>query len=94
MGYLVGNVIRCRASFTEDDQPVDPATVTFKAKPPTGPVLTYLYGQDPELVRERLGLYRVDLTADVSGRWSYRFESSGTFQAANEAHFDVTASAI
>jgi hypothetical protein len=44
------------------------------------------------LLRTQTGNYHVDVNADESGTWFYRFESTGTGQAADEGTFEVSES--
>lgn len=60
---------------------VDPTTVTFEAYSPSGITYTYVYGTDAEVVRRDTGDYYVDFVPDESGRWRYRWTSTGTLLA-------------
>lgn len=72
---------------------VDPTTVTFKLYSPSGTTTTYVYGTDAELVRLNTGDYYADVVPDESGRWFYRWSSTGTGTAiAREGSFIVEAS--
>ena len=60
---------------------VDPDTVTFETYSPQGITTTYVYGTNAELVRRDTGDYYVDFVPDESGRWHYRWTSTGTLLA-------------
>ncbi len=67
------------ANFQDEDRTdVDPATITFKLMSPSGVVTSYVYGTDEEVVKVNTGDYYVIVTPDASGRWFYRWESTGT----------------
>lgn len=77
--YYPGSPIRFTISFTDDDGVgVDPATVTVKTISPTGTVSTYVYGTDDEVARSSAGNYYADITPDTGGRWSLRWQTTGT----------------
>ena len=82
--YDTGDLVRLTARFTDSsDAAVDPSTVTFKARNDTTTV-TYVYGTDPEVVKEATGVYHVDFDITVDGPWYFRVSSTGTGQAAGE----------
>jgi uncharacterized protein YfaS (alpha-2-macroglobulin family) len=73
---------------------IDPQTVKVYVKNPSGVLTMKTYLTNPEVVRESTGRYYMDVDANVVGRWTYRFESSGTGQAADERDFVVKPSKI
>lgn len=88
-----GDLVRCRATFANGEGAlIDPATVTFKAIKPDRSTITLVYGTDAALVKESTGVYYTDLNANQTGVWYYRFESTGTGQAAEEFRFKVARS--
>jgi len=88
--YEKGDLVRCSAAFTDaDGNYLDPTAVLFRFKKPDGTTTTYTYGADAELVKDAVGRYHVDVDADAEGVWAYRFESTGTGQAAGEEAFTV-----
>lgn len=95
MLYDVGDVVRLDATFTDiDDEPVDPTTVTFRIREPDGALTAYVYGTDPEVVRSAAGVYHVEWSVTLPGLHRWRFESTGTGQAAEESRFDARASKV
>jgi uncharacterized protein YfaS (alpha-2-macroglobulin family) len=91
--YDKGDSVRCRATFKNSSAAlIDPTVVRFKYKDPSGNVATLVYGTDASLVKDSDGHYHVDVDADQSGTWFYRFESTGTGQAADEGTFEVSES--
>jgi len=88
--YETGDLVRCSAAFIDSDgNYLDPTAVLFRFKDPAGTTTTYTYGVDVELVKDAVGQYHVDVDADAEGVWLYRFESTGTGQAAGEEAFTV-----
>ena len=88
--YDKGDLVRCSGAFTDGaGDAIDPVTVVFKYKDPGGNVTTLTYGTDAALKRSSVGNYYVDVDANASGSWYYRFESTGSGQAADEYGFDV-----
>jgi hypothetical protein len=90
----VNSTVRIAVNFQDDDwTDVDPSTVTFKAYSPSGIVTTYVYATDAELIRANTGDYYVEFVPDESGRWHYRWSSTGTGTAtALEGTFVVQSS--
>ena len=93
--YRMGDDVRCTGTFTDSDgAAIDPATVIFSVKDPSGNVDSYIYGVDAEVVKSATGVYYVDVDADESGDWWYRFHSTGTGKAAEEDRFVVEISNV
>lgn len=88
--YIIGNVVRCSTQFTNlAGTAIDPTTVAFSFRTPSGSTTNYTYGVDGALVRTGTGAYYVDVDANAEGMWSYRFSSTGTGKAADEGSFAV-----
>lgn len=97
MSYSVGDLVRISAAFTNAaGTVVDPTAVFAKYKDPSGITTALTYGAvgSEALVRDSTGNYHVDVNADESGVWRYRFYSTGSGQAANEEQFIVEPSAF
>lgn len=93
--FDVGDLARLDAEFSDlAGAPIDPTTVTFKIKEPDNTVTTYVFGTDAELVKDATGLYHVDWPVTQSGAHNWRYESTGTGQAAEEAIFTARASKV
>lgn len=92
--HYVNTAVRVAVNFQDDDRTdVDPSTVTFKLMGPAGTSTSYVYGTDAALTKSSVGDYYIDVTPDQSGRWFYRWESTGTFTTiAIEGSFIVQAS--
>ena len=56
---------------------VNPTTVTFKTCSPSAVEASYVYGTDSEITRTSTGHYVADIVPDESGRWHYRWETTG-----------------
>lgn len=67
----------------------DPTAVHFKTKDPAGVTADYEFGVDVEVVKQVAGSYHITISADTDGLWRYRWESTGTGQAATEERFYV-----
>lgn len=70
---------------------LDPDTVSVSVRNPSGDVTTYVYGTDPEVVKDGVGEYHINIDANEAGRWHVRFFSTGNGQAAEERMFVVRA---
>lgn len=92
--YQKGDLVRCSGNFKNSaGSDIDPTTVSFKFTTPGGVATTYLYGTDAQVVKDSVGNYHVDLSVNQRGDWHYRWESTGTGQAAEDHQFTVAPSA-
>lgn len=83
--YDRGDLVHLTGTFRDINGTLqDPTAVTFKARSPSGAVTTLVYGSDAAVVRASAGIYTVDLSLTEDGLWTYRWESTGTGQAAAE----------
>lgn len=90
--FSIGDVVRCRGTFTDiGNTAIDPTSVYFKIKDPSGTITTYTYGSSVELIKDSTGVYYIDIRATSAGRWQYRYYSTGTGEAAEERDFFVKA---
>ena len=80
---------RLKATFKDaNGTDVDPTTVTVKYEKPDGTEVTKVYLTDAEVIKDSTGHYHIDVDADQSGVWHFRWESS-TPQTAAEEIFTV-----
>lgn len=90
--YDIGDLVRVSATFSQGGTATDPSTVTARYRDPSGTTTTLVYGADEALTRDSEGVYHTDVDANRAGIWWYRFESTGSGQAATEGAFRVRAS--
>jgi hypothetical protein len=77
--HYVNTTVRIAVNFQDDDgTDVDPSTVSFKSYSPNGAISSYVYGTDSEVIRANTGDYYVDFVPAQSGRWFYRWASTGS----------------
>jgi hypothetical protein len=94
--YLKGTVVRVSGSFTNRNTgaAADPGTVRFLWRSGAG-TTTYTYGVDSQLVKDSTGNYHVDIdTTSLTTSVVFRWEGTGSNQAAVEDSFQVTAGAF
>ena len=90
MSYRVGDLVRITGTWTNAaGTAVDPDAVVVSYKPPSGTTTTLTYGVDAEVVKDSTGVYHVDIDADETGTWGYKFQSTGTGQAVGLEWFRV-----
>ena len=86
----LGDLVRVSGEFRNSTNDLaDPTAVNLSFRTPAGVTTTYIYSTDAELVKDTTGKYHVDIDANESGVWYYRFFSTGTGQAAEERQFVV-----
>lgn len=83
--YDVGDLGKFTATFKdpETDALVDPTTVKFKSENPSAAELTLTY-PDANLVKLSVGRYRASVALNAAGQWTFRWETTGTYQGAEE----------
>lgn len=87
--FIVGQVVRLPVRIlNRAGQGVDPGTVVLKIRPP-GRSLAL-----PEVVKDAIGRYHVDVVADVAGPWAYRWEFAAPNAGAAEGGFLVQPSRV
>lgn len=86
--------LRLTVSFTDENgDAVDPTTVTFSTYSPGGTLTSYVYDTDDEVGKASTGNYYADIVPDESGRWHFRWVTTGSGTAiATEGNFIVQAS--
>lgn len=83
--YDRGDSVRITAEFRSlSGTLTDPTTVGFKLRSPRGTVTRLEYNVDPGVVRDGVGIYHTDVDLYLPGTWCYRWEGTGTLQAAEE----------
>ena len=88
--YDIGDQVRITVEIADaDGRAVDPTVLTCSYRDPAGVVTELTYGEDEAVGRLEQGSYYVDLVANRSGIWPYRWECSGTVTAATEGRFTV-----
>lgn len=89
--YDLGQLARVTGLFEDSaGTDTDPSTVTLRVVSPSGVNSVYTYGGSPDTVtRDSVGNYHVDVEADEVGWWFYKWESTGSGQAAQEGEFVV-----
>lgn len=70
-----GQTVRCDVDVTdENDELIDPDTLTFKIlSPVTATETVYEFGTDAELVQDLEGEFHVDFDVTEAGTWFYRY---------------------
>lgn len=74
--------------------PADPSVVTFSLLAPDLTVTTYTYLATADIVKVSTGVYFLDFVLPASGRWSYRWQGTGTIAAVFEGSMYVEQSAF
>lgn len=90
--YDKGDLVRVTAAFTNAaGTATDPTTVVCRVKSPSSTTM-YTYLTDAALVKDSTGNYHLDVSANESGQWWYRWEGTGAVQQAEEDSFIVEVS--
>ncbi len=62
---------------------IDPTTVMLKYRTPSGTKTTLTYITNPEINRTSTGIYYAEISMSESGTWFFKYQSTGTGQAAS-----------
>lgn len=90
--YLVGQVLRISATVRDaSDNLADPGGLVFKFRYGSGPITIKLFGVDPEVVRDGLGRFHIDLPLTDAGVLYFRWESNASNTGAGEGKIAVAA---
>ena len=82
--YDVGDRVTIQATFTDENSVLtDPDTVQLEIKNPAGTVTT------PSVSNPSTGVYEGSVLFDADGLWWYRWEGTGTVDAAEEGSMSV-----
>ena len=88
--YPLGDLITVTGTFkTATGAAFDPTSVFFEYKKPNGSTTILQYGVNAALVNDGVGIYHVDISADIPGIYYYRMYSTGVGQAAKFGQFTV-----
>lgn len=93
--YDIGDVATLSATFTNAaGTATDPDTVTVTVREPDGTLEVYVYGTDPEVVKDATGRYSFDQECTVAGTWFYSFVGTGAVATAEEGTFSVRPTSV
>lgn len=91
----VGTTVRIVNSFTDSGELLDPDVVTLQLKAPGSDAQTFVYGTDPEIIKDNVGEYRFEYVPAVAGTFVYVWTGSGAdLNAVTPGFFEVTPAAI
>lgn len=83
------DVVRIQTTFTNTaGTATDPTDVSIVVKPPSGTETTYDYNPG-DIVKSSTGIYYLDVTANATGMWVFRWTGTGTVAQIDEGQFYV-----
>lgn len=86
--YDKEDLVRLTGNFYVSDVLTDPTAITLLVISPDRVTGTYTYAA-AELTQSSTGIYYRDVSLDQVGRWDYRYEATGTVQAAEDGRLMV-----
>lgn len=84
--YHIGQAVEVTGLFKVGTTPTNPSTITLKVKTPAGLVEERVFPH-PSITNPTTGSFVGLVVPDASGVWYYRWEGTGSCQAADEACF-------
>lgn len=85
-----GDVVTVRTDPPFSDAagvPTDPDTVTVQWRRRGSPPTTWVYGTDPEVIRDSVGTFHADIPVAKAGTYYFRWAGTGDVAAAEEGSF-------
>lgn len=83
--YDKGDLIRITGTFKDASLVAyDPTVVKCQVQTPAGVETTYTYPTDAAVVKDSTGNYHLDVSANASGTWWYRWYATGTGQCGGQ----------
>lgn len=90
-----GDILTSRMTFRIGEVATDPTTVTVRVRKPDGSIITRTFAEHPaEVVKDAVGTYRYQITADMDGIWAIQWVGEGTAAATEEQTFVIRPSLI
>lgn len=86
--YQLNDQPKLTVTFTVAGTPTDPTTVTATVRKGDGTSTNYTVAAG-QIVKDATGVYHLYVTADVAGRWSYKFAGTGTVVDVEQGVFYV-----
>ncbi len=98
--YDIADIVRVTGKFSTASGSTaykDPTTVNLHIETPDGSVTSYAVSPpttSADIVRDTTGEFYSDITTTGSGRYEYRYTSTGTLTASQESGFLVRVRAV
>lgn len=86
--YTPGQAVVMTGTFTVASVLTDPTTISLTVIDPLGNTTTYTYA-GAQVVRNSVGAYQYTLLVQTVGFWQYKWQGTGTCQAAVDGSFGV-----
>lgn len=89
--YKLGDMVRLAGTFRSGTtkEAVDPTSVVFTIRPPSGDDIVYVYGEDNEVVRRETGSFYLEFVPVLPGIHTWQLQGSGAAVALDESSFSV-----
>jgi hypothetical protein len=91
--YDIGDRVTITGTFKDHGVNASPPKVRVWVKDPSGIKTTYIYPDDPEVVKVAEGVFEFSIYAAMSGRYYYRMDDNEV-NVAEEGFFDVRRSQL
>lgn len=86
--FYIGQGIKISLEFHDSNGSlIDPAVPNVSVLKPSGVHPTYTYPAAPELVRDSVGKYHLNITVDVAGDWFVRGWATGGITVSSQISF-------
>lgn len=92
--YQKGDLARVSGIFKDlAGALIDPSTIALKVTKPSGTTTAYTFAGGT-VIKDSTGNYHVDVSVTEGGPWFYKWETTGTGQAAEHGEFMVEPSSF
>jgi DNA-binding beta-propeller fold protein YncE len=86
--YTEGSQVTVTGTYSIGGTATDPTTVTISYRNPNG-VVVNVGGTAVAVTNPSTGVYKLDIAANIPGKWHYQFLGAGTVVALAENFFIV-----
>lgn len=84
--YDIGDAVRIKTTFTVDDVPTDPTTVTLYVKDPAGATVEHAEGT---LTNPSVGVWYKDVAVNQAGTYGAKMTGVGVVDSVAQTTFQV-----
>jgi hypothetical protein len=93
--YDIGDSVKSEVRFTDaEGNLADPTAVTVAYRLDGGAITTWVFGVDPEVINDSVGVYHADIVTTAAGVMCIRWAGTGAVIAAVEGRITIKDSCI
>lgn len=90
--YFKGTLVRAKCTLADPNSGyalTDPDVLSVAVTDPADASTVYVYGTDPEVVKDSTGKFHIDISGSAVGVWKHYWTATGSVQGANRGQFKI-----